>query len=119
MTAIHNALHNWQSVWELYSLDFSTGPPHMMVDNDMSMLAPQDMWKRVGFMQHADEFCLLAVLMKDRIVLKSAQQRQEVSLDSSTRDHGRIVDPVLNEYDQNTMRQINDLITSFETIQMQ
>ncbi|KAH7082757.1 hypothetical protein BKA63DRAFT_137457 [Paraphoma chrysanthemicola] len=118
MTAIDNALHNWQDVWKDYSRDLANRPPHVMVDGDDPKLATEDMWRRVGFMQHADEFRLLAVLLKERIMLKSAQQLPALSAETGNGDRGRIIDPVLNEYDQNSMRQINDLIASFEHIQM-
>ncbi|KAH7093536.1 zinc finger, C2H2 type domain-containing protein [Paraphoma chrysanthemicola] len=119
MTAMDNALRNWQDVWNDYCRDLANQPPHVMVDGDDPKLATEDMWRRVGFMQHADEFRLLAVLLKERIMLKSVQQLPAFSAATENGDRGRIIDPVLNEYDQNSMRQINDLIASFENIQMQ
>jgi hypothetical protein len=109
--AIQNALHNWQGIWELYVLGHSTRPPHVMIGSDSPTLAARDMWRRIGFMRHAHEFWLLANLIVDRMSTKSALG---ISPHSITSDHGPVADPVLHAYDQNNMRQVNELITDFE-----
>jgi len=109
--AIQNALHNWQSVWELYITGYSFRPPHVMLDSDSASLDPQDMWRRVGFMQHAHEFWLLANLIVDRMSTKSILEFSRHSIISG---HGPVADPVLHQYDQNNMQQVNELITNFE-----
>lgn len=109
--AIHNALRNWRGAWELYVSDLSIGPPHAMVDSDSPILAPQDMWKRIGFMRHAYEFWLLADLIIQRMVLKSMP---ESGLGPGQSYCEAIVHPVLPNYDQNNMQQMNELIVSFE-----
>lgn len=109
--AIYNALRNWRSVWELYILEFSIGPPHAMVDSNSPTLELQDMWKRIGFMRHAYEFWLLADLIIQRMTLNSVPAN---GLDPGQSYHEAIVNPVLPNYDQNNMRQMNELIVSFE-----
>lgn len=100
--AIHNALCHWQDVWQIYLSDFSDQVPHATVDSESPTLAPHDMWKRIGFMQHSHEFWLLAKLIVERMMLKSAAE------------FGQDSDKVLNKFDQNNMQQVNELIASFE-----
>lgn len=82
-----------------------------MVDCNSPTLQPQDMWKRIGFMRHAQELWLLANLITERMYHKRASGGV---LDQGMNNRGAGVDPVLNEFDQNNMRQVNELITSFE-----
>lgn len=109
--AIHNALLNWQNVWELYLQQHSSSPPHVMVECNSPTLLPQDMWKRVGFMRHAYEFWLLANLITERMTRKSTP---DFVLDFDSAEFGATVEPVLNKFDQNNMRQVNELIASFQ-----
>jgi hypothetical protein len=108
---IHNALHNWHGAWEMYTLEFSTEPPHSMINSDDPVLAPGDMWKRVGFMRHAHEFWLLANLIVDRMTLDGVTEPGPIP---DITGHRATADTVLPEYDQNNMRQVNELIASFE-----
>ena len=82
-----------------------------MVDCNSPMLLPQDMWKRVGFMRHAYEFWLLANLITERMTRKSTPGFVP---NSNTAESGAAVEPVLNKFDQNNMRQVNELIASFQ-----
>jgi hypothetical protein len=109
--AIHNALHNWRAVWELYVHEHSTQPPHAMVDCNDPRLRLEDMWRRVGFMRHAHEFWLLANLITERMAHDRAWRSEH--LEQGRNDFGVDLDPVLSEFDQNNMRQVNELIASF------
>ncbi|KAF3046863.1 hypothetical protein E8E12_003778 [Didymella heteroderae] len=110
--AIHNALHNWRAVWELYVHKYSTEPPHAMVECNSTRLHLHDMWRRVGFTRHAHEFWLLANLLTQR--MDHNLVRRSDHLEQGPHDRGVDMDPVLSEFDQNNMQQVNELIASFE-----
>ncbi|RFN45078.1 c2h2 transcription factor [Fusarium flagelliforme] len=86
LQAVYNALSNWKSVWETYSDEFSLSPPHVMVDKHD--VAPDDLWRRVGFMRHSPEYWLLAKLLVDRL------SSPMITLPSSSDE------PILTRYDQ-------------------
>lgn len=68
----------------------------------------------MGFCRYAPEYWLLAKLMADRLaVLGTSQPESELEL----LDEGPL-DPILNYYDQTSMRQVNDLIMGFQTFQI-
>lgn len=74
-------------------------------------------------MCHASEFWLLASRIMDRISAMTAQQ-QEVSTAGSRQSSaellsGRPLDPILNKYDQTSMRQVNDLIADFQKVHIE
>ena len=79
-----------------------------MVDSDSPTLPPQNMWKRIGFMRHAYEFWLLANLILDRISSQATISEYGIGLPS--REQDTLTQSVLPEYDQNNMRQVNELI---------
>jgi hypothetical protein len=89
------------------------GPPYAMQDSKSPTLAPEDMWKRVGFMQHAYEFWLLANLIVERVLLVKMPV-DSPDPDPDQNDRGAIIEPVLHRYNQYNMQQVNDLISSFE-----
>ncbi|CAK7206109.1 hypothetical protein SEUCBS139899_008893 [Sporothrix eucalyptigena] len=121
--AIRTGLANWKTVWEIYKREFSTGPPHTMVPvplpNHDDTTAPDDMWRRTGFMRHSPEYWLLAHLVIDRL---SAQQPKHLHMgmhhtgmhvaDNTARD------PILAKYDETSMRQVNDLISQLRNVQL-
>lgn len=79
------------------------------------------MWKRIGFVRHASEFWLLASLMMDRIAALNASQ----TVNNTGKDLNGInpleddyLDPLPNKYDQTSMRQVNDLISDFQKVQI-
>ncbi|RBR15653.1 uncharacterized protein FIESC28_07294 [Fusarium coffeatum] len=102
LQAVYNALSNWKSVWEKYSDEFSFSHPHVMIDKHN--VAPDDLWRRVGFMRHSPEYWLLAKLLVDRL------SSPMITLPSSSDE------PILTRYDQTSMLQVNDLITGFQNV---
>ena len=83
-----------------------------MIDCNDPMLRLEDMWRRIGFMQHSHEFWLLANLITERLVHDRVSRSEH--LEQGRNDLGVDIDPVLSEFDQNNMRQVNELIVSFE-----
>lgn len=83
-----------------------------MVDCNSPTLVTEDMWKCIGFMRHADEFCLLAALIMERMSREGASNG---ALSSEGDDQEEAADPVLNKFDQNSMHQVvNQLIVNLE-----
>lgn len=77
-------------------------------------IQPAEMWTRMGFCRYAPEYWLLAQLMADRLaMLGTSQQVNELE----PLEEGPL-DPILNKYDQTSMRQVNDLIMGFQTFQI-
>lgn len=91
--AVENGLTNWKHVWEKM-------PPLQGYD------CPANMWKRIGFMQHAKEFWLLANIILDRF-------RRLQSDETGVAEPGR---GVLHGYDETDMSQMNGLIAEFRSI---
>jgi hypothetical protein len=108
--SITTALNNWQIVWIIYTELYQSGPPHRMVDCNSPTLSVEEMWRRVGFMRHAEEFWLLATLITECMARRSAAIDSDCPGDNTD----EIANPVLNKFDQNDMRQVNELIVSFE-----
>lgn len=81
---------------------------------DDPQIKPQELWTRMGFCRYAPEYWLLAQLMADRLsFLGTSQQVNELE----PLEEGPL-DPILNQYDQTSMRQVNDLIMGFQTFQI-
>lgn len=77
-------------------------------------IQPAELWTRMGFCRYAPEYWLLAQLMADRLaMLGTSQQVNELE----PLEEGPL-DPILNKYDQTSMRQVNDLIMGFQTFQI-
>ncbi|KAJ5970908.1 uncharacterized protein N7479_000826 [Penicillium vulpinum] len=110
---IRNALSNWRDIWHLFSSTFPQGiTPHTTIEDHH--IQPEELWKRMGFCRYAPEYWLLAHLMADRLaVLGTSKPENELE----PLDKG-LLDPILNRYDQTSMRQINDLIMGFQTFQI-
>ncbi|KAJ5766634.1 uncharacterized protein N7511_004250 [Penicillium nucicola] len=110
---ISNALSNWRDIWQTFSSMSCRGVlPFITIDD--SHIQPENLWRRMGFYRYSPEFWLLANLMADRLaVLGTSQPDSELEL----LDEGPI-DPILNHYDQTSMRQVNDLIMGFQTFQI-
>jgi len=96
-----------------------------MVQDDC--LAPETMWKRIGFIRYAPEYWLLGSLLTDRISGVPNRDGHGSPPQSDDRDttptsqqsnKPHIVEPILDKYDQTSMRQVNDLITGFQKIQI-
>ncbi|CAK7226337.1 hypothetical protein SBRCBS47491_006196 [Sporothrix bragantina] len=127
LLAIRTGLANWKTVWEIHKREFSTGPPHTMVPiplpNQDDTTAPDDMWRRTGFMRHSPEYWLLAHLVIDRL---SSQQQEAANRNLYTSMHhtgmhafdNTARDPILAKYDETSMRQVNDLISQLRNVQL-
>ena len=120
VVSIRNALGNWIRIWEIYSSEYSSTPPHVLIND---CLNPENMWKRVGFLRHSPEYWSLASLILDRISTSSTnQQDHRITLDTSLSHRTTLQNgpssPVLDKYDQTSMRQVNDLIADFQKVQV-
>ncbi|KAK3335187.1 hypothetical protein B0T19DRAFT_349001, partial [Cercophora scortea] len=127
LVPIRNGLRNWKTIWELYFGTWSSSPPHGTVPLDS--LTPDNMWKRIGFCRHSHEYWLLGSLITDRIsstASKATESRNEASLAQtflgdptlSTQAKSISAEPILEKYDQTSMRQVNDLIADFQRVQI-
>ncbi|RSM19509.1 hypothetical protein CDV31_001669 [Fusarium ambrosium] len=94
---VRNALDNWKSTYEAYLKTVPVMEPYETADS------LQDMWRRPGFSRHAHEFYLVARALVSRMS----------SGESIPGMDGTKATPGFNEYDQTSMRQLNDLITDF------
>ncbi|KIH93307.1 hypothetical protein SPBR_04090 [Sporothrix brasiliensis 5110] len=106
--AIRTGLANWKAVWELYKHEFASGPPHTMVpmppakagkkarhadhddddsndndDDDDDTTAPEDMWRRTGFMRHSPEYWLLAHMVINQLSSSSSSSSSSVPASST------------------------------------
>ena len=118
LVPIRSALSNWRDIWQQFTAAASLPlSPHVTIDKDN--MQPQLMWKRLGFCRFCPEYWLLASLMTDR--LEAANSSMEEDVESSDElgklDDGRL-DPILDKYDQTSMRQVNDLIAGFQRVQI-
>lgn len=107
LTPIRNALSNWIRIWHMMS-------PGATFTMNRSSSSAQDLWKRTGFMRHAAEFYLLAKIMVEHVELcqrdrTSAQGRSSL-LASAPKPYG------FEKYDETSMQQVNDLIVSFNSV---
>ncbi|KAJ5103941.1 hypothetical protein N7532_004470 [Penicillium argentinense] len=112
LSPIRNTLHNWRDAWQAFVLSpASSIPPHVLVlEADLN---PRNMWKRNGFYRNCAEYWLLASLMADRLAMSDTLSNATPAL-----AHNSALDPILDKYDQTSMRQINDLITGFQSFQL-
>jgi ABC-type microcin C transport system duplicated ATPase subunit YejF len=118
-TTIRNALTIWKSVWEMYTDQLSCSPPHAMVRKE-NCSPGINMWKRIGFMRHSPEFWLLATVVVDRISSTSDMRwgMGTAIVGDSGSGSGTSAEPILAVIDQTSMRQVNDLITEFQNVQL-
>lgn len=126
LVPIQNGLRNWIAIWERYFYLWSTSYPYG--GGQDAQLSLETMWKRVGFVRFSPEYWLLGTLLTDRIVASTAALPQgpcsneaddaralaEGRIAASGRIQARSVEPILDKYDQTSMRQVNDLITNFQ-----
>ncbi|GFF38041.1 C2H2 type zinc finger domain protein [Aspergillus udagawae] len=109
----HTALQNFKHIWHLHETTTIGQLPHTTVDE--SNLNTDNMWQRVGFCRHAGDFWLLASVKVDRLSVAEAEQhtaiRGEFVLEDSEQS-----DPILSQYDQTSMRQVNELISEFQRV---
>ncbi|KAK0631445.1 hypothetical protein B0T14DRAFT_559239 [Immersiella caudata] len=120
LVPIRSGLRNWIAVWEQYFDSWSASYPQ-----DAS-LPLETMWKRMGFIRFAPEYWLLGVLLTNRISGATNQSQDKAhDVDDASRSSLPVpvaagssaqinsVDPILEKYDQTSMRQVNDLIADF------
>lgn len=117
LVPIRNALRNWKTAWDIYLDHLSSGPPHVLAGNDH--VAPEKMWKRVGFVRYCIEYWLLACLLTDRISAANHERDQARSSNRAETPQPKSAEPILDEYDQTSMRQVNDLIAGFQKFQVE
>lgn len=120
---IRTGLQNWITIWDRYFDDWLSSPGGAYSE---TCLSPDTMWKRVGFVRFSPEYWLLGTLLIDRISATAEQARQKASgrgmlqstMDSGGRTRGKSLEPILDKYDQTSMRQVNDLIADFQRFQV-
>jgi hypothetical protein len=123
LVPIRNGLRNWIAVWEQYFDSWSSSYPQ-----DAS-LPLETMWKRMGFIRFAPEYWLLGILLTDRISATTTQAQDKIhdGVDANgtplqnpaiagSSVQAKPVEPILEKYDQTSMRQVNDLITDFQRL---
>ncbi|RDL41437.1 uncharacterized protein BP5553_01416 [Venustampulla echinocandica] len=120
VVSIRNALGNWIRIWKIYSTELSSTPPHVLIND---CLNPENMWRRVGFLRNSLEYWSLASLILDRISTSSTNQRDhgitsDTNLSRRTALQDGPASPILDKYDQTSMRQVNDLIADFQKVQI-
>jgi hypothetical protein len=125
LVPIRNGLRNWIGIWEEYAAIPPSFSPHAPLQ-DNCPAAPALMWKRIGFVRFSPEYWLLGSLLTDRLSTTTATSSDQPSASgnvsglfqtpSGTRGKARSAEPILEKYDQTSMRQVNDLITGFQKL---
>lgn len=116
---MRNAIANWRVVWNLQfmskSQDFDGIHDPTAMPSAGKTKAP---WKRIGFMRNAPEYWLLARIILER--LESTQRSLEAAESLSGHANWRCNMPVsmLSKYDETSMEQLNEFITSFEALRV-
>lgn len=88
----------------------------MLTADSADVPATGGMWKRSGFIRHAPEYCLLAKVILERVQTEQALPLTDrLPVDSGHQGGQR---PVLDKYDETSMSQINQLITSFQDMEI-
>ncbi|OQV09477.1 Fungal Zn2-Cys6 binuclear cluster domain-containing protein [Cladophialophora immunda] len=116
LTFIQSALNNWRHIWKIYADEFSHSAPHAMVTYDRMTI--ETMWKRVGFVRHAPEFWLLTSVVVGRINSQSQMHKPRHGGEPGTTmlSASAAPEPILQSYDQTSMRQVNELIAEFKKV---
>ncbi|EXJ91674.1 hypothetical protein A1O3_00224 [Capronia epimyces CBS 606.96] len=116
---LRNAITNWMVVWDLrfepgFSDCYGTHDPL----GPQCMTEPDKPWKRIGFYRNAPEYWLLARIMLEKV--ESSRQTANAGESLLGREDWRRtgVSPILSRFDETSMDQVNDLITSFQPLSM-
>ena len=119
---IRQAQKTWRQVWDIFLDLFSHDSRHSPVASAMQNLAPDDMWKRIGFTRYASEYWLLGKFMVERLSNRNEDdvatvedpvgQVQSQAGFSGPDSAGQL----LSQYDQTSMEQVNVLITDFQKV---
>ena len=122
LVPIRNGLRNWIGMWEKYAAVPSAISPHGLLQGDCPV--PALMWKRIGFFRSSPEYWLLGSLLTDRLSATAVTSTDVSSANGSlpdpfstsanARGKARSAEPILEKYDQTSMRQVNDLINGFQ-----
>ncbi|KAK4135923.1 hypothetical protein BT67DRAFT_448813 [Trichocladium antarcticum] len=123
LVPIRNGLRNWIAIWTRYSQLPPSCSPHGVLQEDC--VSPETMWKRVGFVRFSPEYWLLGSLLTDRISSTTVGAHAQHSVpggfapgsfppSSGGQGKPKSAEPILEKYDQTSMRQVNDLITDFQ-----
>ncbi|KAL2401661.1 Transcription factor verF [Exophiala dermatitidis] len=120
LEAIKHAQQAWKTVWDGYMSHFSQVPRHSPTTSTMADLVPDDMWKRAGFTRYASEYWLLGKYMVDRLS-KPAKKVFGAGTDPDNQVQSPIsapelVSPLLSQYDETSMQQVNMLISEFRNV---
>ncbi|EXJ90699.1 hypothetical protein A1O1_03803 [Capronia coronata CBS 617.96] len=113
------AINNWRTVWNLRSeAGFSdcygthdSWTPHCMTE-------PEIPWKRIGFYRNAFEYWLLARVKLEKLESSRPSTEAEESLLGRENYLGTEVAAILSKFDETSMDQVNDLVTSFQSLRM-
>ena len=80
------------------------------------------MWKRIGFTRYASEYWLLGKIIVERLS-KSKEKNVETAADPAGQAQNLVsisgsesVGPLLNQYEQTSMQQVNVLISDFQKV---
>jgi len=101
---IRDALEHWKSAWDAR---INLEPPKS--GRDESQVKD---WQRIGFMRHAHEFRLLALLSLEKLG-SSMRNKCERSLDEATSQGQH---RALGRYDETSMKQVADLMLAFQSM---
>ena len=121
-TPVRKALDNWKLAWRWYEEKFAFTVRHCPVQDPTP--PPDNMWKRIGFMRHAAEYWLLADLITRSLVSTPPGAAEEpapghgggpAELHLVSREKTR---SMLERYDENSMRQVNELIAAFQAAEI-
>lgn len=122
LDSVRIVLRNWSSVWEAYIQHVSADQRHSPILSGLEDLEPEEMWKRIGFMRHAEEYWLLAKLMVDNVshnegsTVHASQGASMYGIPTFSHAETQSANPLLNEYDETSMEQVNALIADFQKI---
>lgn len=105
------AINNWRRAWQ----ERHTSPafPIFHADElkDLDQFAPDDVWKRTGFIRHAPEYWLLARVVVERQAKLAAASG--ASRKGKEKGAGKI-GGLLMKFDETSMEQVNSLMKWFQ-----
>lgn len=115
MTPVRHALRNWIKVWNLYQDGYCYLYRHVPLVGHS--LTSDNMWKRLGFLRYAPEYWQLAQFLVERISTASATREQALADRAAASTTCQQSPPsLLKQYDDTSMRQVNDLIVEFQQV---
>ncbi|KAH8667024.1 hypothetical protein BX600DRAFT_285056 [Xylariales sp. PMI_506] len=100
VAAITSSFANWRRLWMRRQLI-----PGLL---ELQPRSPGDAWKRVGFMQYAQEFWNLAY-----IIYKHPVYMQKMKIDGNQGPGGALRKGLLQSFDESNMGQVHELIMQF------